>query len=410
MLGSRELVSPSSATGWRSPVVMLMAMAAAMHVSFAIWGALLNNFAVEDVSFTGAEMGLLQSIREIPGFLSFAAIFFILFMREQTFALVSLLVLGIGTSATGFFPTEYGLYATTFVMSVGFHYYETMNQSLALQWLPKDEAPRQLGRIISIGSFSTIAAYGTIVLLWYALALDYVWIYLFGGVVTIGIAVFLWIAYPQFREEVPQHRKLLLRKRYWLYYALVFMSGARRQIFIVFAGFMMVEKFGYTVPQITMLFLANAAFNMVFAPRIGSLIGKWGERKALTFEYIGLFLVFTWYAFVDNAWIAAGLYLVDHAFFALAIAIKTYFQKIADPADIAPTTGVAFSINHVAAVVIPVCFGLIWLFSPAAVFLLGSAMALISLGLARLVPNDPEPGREVIWQKPATAAPGLPAD
>jgi hypothetical protein len=115
----------------------------------------------------------------------------------------------------------------------------------------------------------------------------------------------------------------------------------------------------------------------------------------LTVEYIALIAIFVGYAFVANASMAVGLYIVDHIFFAMAIAIKTYFQKIADPADIASTASVGFSINHVAAVVIPVVFGFIWLVSPSAVFLLGASMAVGSLVLSRFVPHIPEPGQEV---------------
>jgi len=125
------------------------------------------------------------------------------------------------------------------------------------------------------------------------------------------------------------------------------------------------------------------------------------ERRTLTIEYTGLILIFTAYAFVPNVWVAVGLYIVDHAFFAMAIAMKTYFQKIADPADIAPTAGVAFTINHIAAVFIPVLFGLIWLWSPAAVFLAGAAIAVISLGLAQLIPYSPKEGTEFRWLETA---------
>lgn len=391
---SRAEVSPSEATGWRSPVAMLMLMSVAMYFSFAVWSNLLNNFAIERAKFSGEEIGWLQSIREIPGFLSFLAVFVIIWLREQTFALVSLALLGLGTALTGYFPAEIGFYCTTFLMSVGFHYYETMNQSLALQWLPKKDAPRQLGRIMQAGAFATIAAY---VMVWTCdklLGFDYIPIYVIGGGATIAVAAFLWTTFPKFKEEVPQRKELILRKRYWLYYALTFMAGARRQIFIVFAAFMMVEKFGFTIAQVSMLYIANAMFNMMFAPMIGGLIGKWGERKALVFEYIGLAGVFLAYAFVETPWIAAALYLIDHAFFALAIAIKTYFQKIADPADIAPTAGVAFSINHVAAVGLPVMLGYIWIHSHSAVFLIGAGMAVVSLILSLMIPSKPDQGNE----------------
>lgn len=159
----------------------------------------------------------------------------------------------------------------------------------------------------------------------------------------------------------------------------------------------MVEKFGYSVSDIAALFLINHAFNWAFAGRIGALVGRIGERKALTFEYCGLICVFTAYAFVDNATWAGVLYVADHLFFSLAIAIKTYFQKIADPADMASTAGVAFTINHIAAVFIPALFGLVWLVSPAMVFLMGAMLAFISLILARNIPSNPCQGREVIW-------------
>lgn len=390
---------PDTMTGWRSPAVLLMIMAGAMQLSFAAWWNLMNNFAVHELDFTGREIGIQQSIREIPGFLAFAAIYLLLLMREQTLAYVSLALLGIGVAVTGYFPTAIGFYVTTLIMSLGFHYYETMAQSLSLQWLPKKTAAATMGKIISVGAFAQLVAYGLIFVGWETLDLSYTTVFLVAGGLTLVVLVFLIAAFPKFREGVPQHKKLILRKRYWLYYALTFMGGARRQIFMVFAGFLMVERFGYDVHEIAALFLINGVMSMVLAPKIGALISRYGERKALTVEYIGLIGVFVLYAFVDNVWLAAALYVIDHAFFAVAIAMKTYFQKIADPADIAPTAGVAFTINHIAAVFIPVMFGFLWLISPAAVFLAGAAMAAVSLVLARLIPTAPEPGREVIWQQ-----------
>ena len=397
-------ISLSEARGLRTPVNLLILMVAANAIAFSTWSALLNNFAIEAASFTGKEIGILQSIREIPGFLAFTAIFLYFVWREQTFAVLSLALCGLGTAITGFFPTALGFYMTTFIMSVGFHYFETVNQSLALQWLPKADAPRQLGRIIAAGSFATIAAYALIFLTWKLLELDFSSVYLAGGGATVLIAMVAWFGFPKFREDVPQRKQLLMRKRYWLYYALTFMSGARRQIFIVFAGFMMVEKFGFSVAAITSLFLANAVFNMWVAPKIGNLIIRIGERRVLILEYIGLIGVFMAYAFVNDPWIAAALYLIDHAFFAMAIAMKTYFQKIADPADIAPTAGVAFTINHIAAVFIPVLFGLMWLSHPSWVFMAGAAMACVSLLLSLLIPRDPSEGNETILMRPGAAA------
>ena len=342
---------------WRSPEAFLILMAVAMPLSFSTWMALINNFAIERAAFTGVEIGILQSLREIPGFLAFAVVFLLLLMREQTLGLVSLLLLGIGTAITGALPSVVGLYATTVLMSLGFHYYETVRQSLVLQWISKEEAPHFMGQLIAVGSFSGLISFA---LIWFGIdkgGLDMVWVYVIAGGSTMAITLFCWVTFPRFPEKVEQHKKLFMRGRYWLYYLITFMAGARRQIFVVFAGFLMVEKFGFSVTSITLMFLVNGGLNMYVAPKIGKLIAHWGERRALTFEYVGLVGVFVTYAFVDTAWIAVILYIIDHMFFSMAIAIKTYFQKIADPADMASQAGVAFSINHIAAVVIPAAFG-----------------------------------------------------
>ena len=382
-------------TNWRTPEFLLMLMASAVPLSFATWFALINNFAVEAGGFNGAQFGILQSIREVPGFLAFAVIFVLIVLREQTLAMVSLLLLGVGTALTGFFPDALGLYSITALMSLGFHYYETIQNSLSLQWIEKERTPHVLGKLIAVGSFTSLLAFALIYLCLTLLGAGYKTVYLAGGGLTCVLAVFAWLAYPHFPSKQAQHKKLILRKRYWLYYLLTFLSGARRQIFVVFAGFLMVEKFGYSAASLTLLFLVNCAINMWLAPRIGKLIGHWGERRALLLEYTGLIAIFAGYAFVQHATTAALLYILDHLFFALAIAIKSYFQKIADPADIASTAGVSFTINHIAAVILPVLLGAVWLTSSAAVFLCGAALAAASLALSWWVPDAPVAGNEV---------------
>jgi hypothetical protein len=380
--------------GWRSPMMLLILMSIAMPVAFNAWSALLNNFVVERAAFTGVEIGILQSLREVPGFLAFTTVFVLLVLREQTFAVLSLALLGLGVAATGFFPSEYGLYFTTVVMSIGFHYFEVAKQSLSLQWLSKAEAPAVLGKLIAVGSITSLIVYSVLWVLLEVFALDYVWNFVLAGGVCAALAVVMWLGFPHFPAKTAQHKSLILRKRYWLYYVLTFLSGARRQIFVVFAAFLMVEKFGYSASQVTLLFLINYVFNWFFAERIGRLIIRFGERTALTFEYLGLIFVFVAYGLVENATLAAALYVLDHMFFAMAIAISTYFQKIADPKDMASSAGVSFTISHIAAIVIPAALGLVWVWSTALVFYCGAVFALLSLVATQFIPKDPRPGNE----------------
>ncbi|NCF74367.1 MAG: MFS transporter [Gammaproteobacteria bacterium] len=382
---------------WQTPGMLLILMSVAMPVAFSTWNALLNNFVVERAGFTGVEIGILQSLREVPGFLAFTTVFVLLILKEQTFAVIALALLGIGVALAGIFPTPLALYCTTVLMSIGFHYFEVLKQSLALQWFRKEETPQALGKLISVGAITSLVVYAVLWCLLELFSIDYVWIFMIGGGACCGLAIFMWLAFPNFAVEHEQTTKLVLRKRYWLYYALKFLSGARRQIFIVFAAFLMVEKFGYSASQVALLFLVNYAFNWLFAEKIGGLIGRIGERRALTFEYVGLIIVFTAYAFVENPYFGAALYVIDHMFYALAIAMNTYFQKIASPEDIASSAGVSFTINHIAAVVVPAALGLVWIISPSVVFIIGAGIAVCSLLLSQNIPFRPGPGNEVIW-------------
>ena len=394
---------------WRRPVTLLFLMAAAMPIAFSTWSALLNNFVIEVADFDGSDIGWLHTVREIPGFLAVGVIVLLMMFREQVLGLVALVMLGIATAITAQFPSMGGILTITMLSSIGFHYYETVNQSLQLQWIDKARAPQTLGWIISAGSVATFLAYVLIVLTWEALGLSYLIVYWLSGGLTAVIGVFCLIAYPQFEGAHPQHQKLILRRRYWLYYALQFMSGARRQIFIVFAGFMMVEKFGFAVHEVTSLFLITLLANILSAPLVGKAVEVFGERNALVFEYVGLAVIFFLYGglyyFGWGVVLASALYVFNHIFFSLALALKTYFQKIADPQDIAPTAAVAFTINHIAAVFLPALLGYLWLTSPGLVFLAAAGMAIVSLLLSLLIPRHPVRGNETISARTLGAKP-----
>ncbi|MEL7415681.1 MAG: MFS transporter, partial [Pseudomonadota bacterium] len=271
----------------RRPFVLLLLMAAAMPIAFSTWSALQVNFAIEAAGFDGKDNGWLHTVREIPGFLAVGVIAVILFMREQVLGLVSLILLGFAVAITAWFPTFEGLLVTTMLSSIGFHYYETVNQSLQLQWLPKDRAPQLIGWLVAMGSAASLVVYGTITFGWEMLGFSYESVYLVGGGLTMVIAFACLLLYPQFESPSPQVKKMVLRRRYWLYYALQFMSGARRQIFIVFAAFMMVEKFGFEVHELTALFLINYVASMNAAPLMGKVVATFGERRALAIEYVG---------------------------------------------------------------------------------------------------------------------------
>jgi hypothetical protein len=118
---------------WQQPKTLLFVLAVAMPLAFWVWSALLNNFVIEVGGFDGADIGWLHTIREIPGFLAVGVLAFLLFVHEQVFGLIALFVLGAATAVTAWFPSMAGILTVTLISSIGFHYFETVNQSLQLQ-------------------------------------------------------------------------------------------------------------------------------------------------------------------------------------------------------------------------------------------------------------------------------------
>ena len=354
-------------------------------VGLQAWNTLFNNFAVEIAALDGKHIGVIQSVREIPGFLALLAVFVIRFIKETRLSALSILFLGIGLAATGLFPSFAGLALATLMMSFGFHYYETTQMSLTLQYFKENESPWVFGKFRSLAAASSIAVGLFIFLL--ASILNFIQLYLIIGGAIIAGGIWGFTQNPDDRNMVPQRKKMIFRKKYWLFYFLTFMAGARRQIFMVFSVLLMVQKFEYSVQEVTLLFVINNAINYFLSPLIGRGIIRFGERKILSLEYISLVFIFLAYAYTDSKLIIAGLYILDHIFFNFAIAIRTFFQKIGDPQDIAPTMAVGFTINHIAAVFLPALGGLLWMVDYRIPFISGAAMALISLMAAQKIHN-----------------------
>jgi predicted MFS family arabinose efflux permease len=367
-------------TSWRkSAPVMLVCIAVAGPLAHTTWRVLLNNFAVEWLGTDGAQIGAIQSVREIPGLLAVSILLPLLVLSEQRLLVLALGCLGIGVMATGFVSSLTELFVATLVMSVGFHYAETLETSLTLQLMPKEKVHSMLGSMVSASSVASIVMFLIITLLLYFGELNYTGLYIVGGASTFFMAMFIGGVFPKFSAEHKQRQHVVLRKRYGLFYVLTLLSGARRQIFVVFAAFLMVERYRLTATQMALLFLVSQILTIFIAPYVGRFVKKVGERTALILEHSGLILVFCSYAFVTHTGVAVGLYLLDNLFFTLAIALKSYFKRIADPADIAATSGVSSTINHIAAVWIPVSLGFVWLSSPGLVFLIGAGLAGLSL-------------------------------
>lgn len=379
---TKDIVAP----GARRMFVFLLVLTVAAALGLQGWRTLINNFAVEVGHLSGFDMGLVQSFREVPGFLALLVIYLLLFISEHRLAALSVLTVGLGVSMAGLFPSTVGIIATTMIMSFGLHYYETVNQSLTLQYFDKSTAPLVFGRLRSLGAATNIVVGGLILLLSYQLS--YTVLFALVGGVTMAIGAWSLTQDPSDKELPPQRKKMVVRKQYWLFYALTLLAGSRRQIFMAFSVFLLVLKFEFSVQEVTILFIINNVVGYFANPLIGKAVNRFGERAVLSLEYVTLIGVFLVYAGTESKMVVACMYILDHLVFNFAMAIRTFFQKIADPQDIAPSMAVGFTINHIAAVIVPVLGGMLWLVDYRIVFVGGAVLSALSLIFTQLIPGQ----------------------
>jgi hypothetical protein len=361
----------------------LIVLTVSSTVGLQAWLTLFNNFAVEVANLNGDHIGVIQSVRELPGFLALLAVYVIMFIKEHRLSALSILILGLGIAMTGLMPTYSGLLFTTVVMSFGFHYFETTNMSLTLQYFDGGTSPWVFGKQRSYAAASNVAV--GVLIYFLAFLLGFAGIYMLFGSLVFLTGIWAMVQDPSDREIIPQHKNMIVRKKYWLFYFLTFMAGARRQIFMAFAVLLLVQRFAYSVQEITVLFVINNIINYYLSPLIGKSIIRFGEKKVLSLEYFSLIFIFLAYATTTSKLLVAVLYVLDHIFFNFAIAIRTYFQKVGDPRDIAPSMAVGFTINHIAAVFLPAIGGFLWMVDFRIPFIGGAALSLISLLAVQLI-------------------------
>jgi len=362
----------------------LVVLTIASTIGLESWLTLFNNFAVEVVALEGNQIGLIQSVREIPGFLALLVVFALLVIKEHRLSALTIIILGLGMGLTGLLPSFAGLIFSTLIMSFGFHYFDTTCGSLTLQYFDEKTSPWVFGKLTSLASITNIGV--GILIYCTALLLNFMQIYLLIG--SLILAAGLWGLFqdPTKSDLIPQHRKMIFRKKYWLYYFLTFMAGARRQIFMAFAVFLMVKKFQFSVQEVTTLFVINNVINYFLCPLIGKSIIRFGERKILSLEYVSLIPIFLAYATAQSKILIMILYILDQVFYNFHIAIQTYFQKIGSPKDIASSISVSFTINHIAAVFLPAIGGMLWMIDYRIPFIGGAIFSLISLIAVQKIP------------------------
>lgn len=360
-----------------------------LYFGFRLWQAMFNNFVVEEIGVGPGSMGWIQALREVPGLMGFLIGFLALFLSEVRIMALSIILLGVGTFMTGQAHNMPFLLVSTVVMSFGFHLFYPSNNAVALMTVEEQHAPRTLGQLRSLGAIAALLATGAV----YLLAERWGYRQLFmaaGGLLTVGGLLLLPLGGA--KEGLPPRRRVVLRRRYWPYYTLSFLMGSRRHIFTTFAVFLLVREHGISVQTTATLFLINSLVNTYALQLVGKLVGRLGERLMLSVAFGTLAFVFLGYAYVTYLPVLFVLFVVDNVTFGFRLALITYFQKIAvTPQEITSNLSVEQTINHIAAIVVPVIGGTVWeLFGLQAPFLAGAGIVLVSLVLTQFIHTPSE--------------------
>lgn len=368
----------------RDTLIYLLISNFLLYFGFRSWQAMLNNYAVEVIGISPGGMGWLQAVRELPGLMGFLLGFLVLFFSEVRIMALCILLFGGGIFLTGQADSAPYLFASTLIMSFGFHFFGSSNNSVVLMAVDKEHAPKVMGQLRSLGAISAVIA--TAMVYFFTEAWGYRTIYRgIGGVILIG-GVFLLLR-GDGSDVIPTRRKIILRKQYWLYYLLSFFMGCRRHIFTTFAIFLLVKEYGISVQTTAVLFFINSLTSVYALQVVGKLVGRWGERLMLSISFGVLTFVFLGYAYVDYLPVLFVLFVLDNILFGCNIALATYFQKIAvTPEEITSNIAVQQTINHIAAIVIPVLGGIAWELGGAQIpFLVGAGIVVVLFFLSQFM-------------------------
>ena len=383
----------------RRLVIFLVVSNFLLFSGFYIWQTMFNNFAVEELSVGAGQIGWIQALRELPGLFGFLVGVVALYMSEARIMALAGVFLGAGLFMTGQSHSISFLLVATFTMSVGFHFFYPANSAIVLMSTEKRHTPRILGQLQSLGALAAVISTGAVLLLVDRVGYRTLFMGAGGLIILAGIIL---LPLGNFGDALPVKRKVVLRKKYWLYYTLAFLMGSRRHIFTTFAIFLLVKEYGMPVHMTATLFLITSLINVYAMQLIGKWINRYGERVVLSFTFAILTGIFLCYAYVSFLPLLYVLFVIDNVLFGFGMALSTYFQKIAEtPEEITSNVSVESTINHISAIVIPVVGSAVWqAFGSKAPFLVGVGIVAISFCLTQFLRTPAEDAPVV----PATVA------
>ncbi|UWG97107.1 MFS transporter [Dehalobacter sp. DCM] len=355
-----------------------------------------NNFLKDQFDFGVMQRTLLELPRELPGLLVFIFTGLLFVLGDVRMAALANLAAAVGMFLLGIIPNNiFAMLLVVFIYSSGQHLFMPLFSTISMSFAQEGQLGRRLGQMNAVMNLSLVLSSAGLWALFHILQINYMVSFTIGAIAFAGAAVFLILMN---KKRMPlQTNRFVFRKEYGLYYWLNVLHGARKQIFITFAPWVLVDVFKQKVATMVLLFFIIACLGIIVKPLIGRLIDHIGEKLILTGEAVILFVLCLGYAFAADLFpgtvavvVVAVCYILDMSLDAVSMARTTYVKKIAVcDDDVSPTLSMGVSLDHVVSMIIPLLGGSIWIMAGSGgykyVFLGGAVIALLNFFSARRI-------------------------
>lgn len=375
--------------------LMLFGLSSLMMGMYAgLYDPSFNNYLAHVHNVNEVARGGLEFPRELPGFLVVFIFTALVFLADTRIAAFSALLVSLALWGQGFLaPNMAAVVIWMLIWSTGAHLFMTVSPAIGLRLSTSGEEGRRLGQLGSLESLGTLL--GIIIVYWGAsrFHFSFATIFAISGTCALIACIGLFLIKPQPINKPARH--LVLKKRYTLFYLLNIVFGARKQIFMTFAPWVLIKVYQADVATFALLGFIGTVLNLIFRPWLGRAIDAWGERRIIMVESLTLIMICLLYAFAEK-WFTAQIavlvimacYITDQLLFSVRIARTTYLNKIAEtPEDLGATLSMGISMDHAVSMLIPLGGGILWAkYGYISVFLIAACLAVANLWLAALIP------------------------
>ncbi len=339
-----------------------------LGITQSVDGSTLTNYLKEHFGMLIIQRSALEFPRELPGLLVVLVIGALSFLGgDVRISVAANLVAAIGMFTLGILPPQYVLVVgVIFVYSMGMHIFMPLSGSIGMSFAKPEEVGKTLGRLSAVGNIAVVLSSAALYALYKFAHISFRTAFTIGAASFVISAILLSFIRPT--QTVRVRKRYIFRKEYRLYYWLCMLYGARKQIFLTFGPWVLVDVFKQPVATMTMLFFIVAVIGIFVKPWVGHLIDKAGERLVLSGEALIFFFTCLGYAFAENIFgpslaifFIYVCYIVDFTIDSVYMARTTYMKKIAlKPEDVSPSLSLGTSLDHVVTIFLPILGGLAW--------------------------------------------------